>query len=184
MNRELRRAQAKAEAKAEKEKKRARRDKQARREERKVRRSAKPKQTAGRANGKPRNPPGRFSSVLTLMVVVFIVLQAATPILTALRGTEEVVRTDRFTLIVEILYYALLGYFAYLWLARAGVRRALYVASGLGAGLAVAAVGAQLIAAQTLSLGVAPKLELFYFGIPAVIGGAFLGQLVWTRAPR
>lgn len=188
MNRELRRAQAKAEAKAEKEKKRARAEKRAKRDAavaRRQRPKAKNKASDAKANTKdrPRNPPGRFAHFLTLFVAAFIVLQAITPILSELRGTQEVIQEAQWSGIVEILYYALFGYFAYLWAMKLNVNKALYVASGIGAALAIVLVTVQFIAAQQFP-SLVPNLQLFYFGIPAVIGGAFLGQLVWHRAPR
>ena len=187
MNRELRRAQAKAEARAEKEKKRAKAEKRAKRNAavaRRQRPKANNKSSDTKASkDRPKNPPGRFAHFLTLFVAAFIVLQAITPILTELRGTQEVIQEAQWSGIVEILYYALFGYFAYLWAMKLNVNRALYVASGIGAALAILLVGAQFVAAQQFP-SLVPNLQLFYFGIPAVIAGAFLGQLVWHRAPR
>ena len=44
--------------------------------------------------------------------------------------------------------------------------------SGIGAALAILLVGAQFVAAQQFP-SLVPNLQLFYFGIPAVIAGAF-----------
>ena len=184
MNRELRRAQAKAEAKAEKEKKRARAEKRAKRQavvDRRKRPKANPKKTD--TDSRPINPPGRFATFATPIIALFILLQAATPILTELRGTQDVAQRTQFQGVVELLYYAPFGYFMYLLLMKRGAKNALYIAAGLGAVLAMVSVGAQLIAAQQLP-GLLPNLQLFYFGIPAAIAGAFLGQVVWHRAPR
>ena len=184
MNRELRRAQKKADEKQERDRARAK----AARQEKRQRRRAKPKKKADprpvNENATPeqrKRLPGRFSSLLTLFVTAFILLQAVTPILAQMSGGAAP-EPQIFQLVVEVLYYALFGYFACLWLMRSGFQQALYIAMGTGIGLAVVSVAAQFIA-QFYYPNLVPNFALLYAGIPAVILGAYLGRLVYQRAP-
>lgn len=199
MNREIRRAQAKQDKKAERDKQErraARRRKvdtlRARRAERRSQAKAnasverddgKPAAASGAgktsttkggagkaAPGKGRNP-GRFSGVLMMATVFFIVLQASVP--------PEEAGNDLLRSVTGAGFYLLFGYFAILWLMRRDTPRPLLMTliSGfmLTAGVEVAKLFQPEVATDPLMLALA---------LPGLVGGAYLGRLVYTNTPR
>jgi hypothetical protein len=115
---------------------------------------------------------GRFSGVFVLLVAAFIVLQAILP-----RPEADAGGIGQFSFIIEVLYYVLFGYFGYLWLARRGQANAFPIAGGAGAVLALLLQGVLF-----LLPGFEPNVQLLVFAIPASVLGAFLAQLVFSRA--
>ncbi len=189
MNREIRRAQAKQDKKAERDKEErraARRRKvetlRARRSERRTQikasaaagkgneaKTSKPQASGAKSAGRGRNP-GRFSGVLMMATVFFIVLQSSVP---PDDTGSEVLRS-----VTGAGFYLLFGYFAILWLMRRNTPRPLLMTliSGfmLTAGVEVAKLFQPDVPTDPLMLALA---------LPGVVGGAFLGRLVYTNTP-
>ena len=194
MNREIRRAQAKQDKKVEREKeerKAARRRRidmlrsrrAARRAEAKANAdtksdakssgdgAAKPAQKGGgAARGRGRNP-GRFAGALAMATVFFIVLQASVP---PEPGDNDLLRS-----VTGAGFYLLFGYFAILWLMRRETPRPLVVTLVFGAFLTAGVEVAKLFQPE-----VPTDLLLLALALPGLVGGAFLGRLVYTSAPR
>lgn len=191
MNRELRRAQAKQDKKVEREKeerKAARRRRidtlrsrrAARRAEAKANAGKKPETKSGGESaakstpkagaGRGRNP-GRFAGALAMATVFFIVLQASVP---PEPGDNDVLRS-----VTGAGFYLLFGYFAILWLMRREVPRPLFVTLLFGAFLTAGVEVAKLFQPE-----VPTDLLLLALAVPGLVGGAFLGRLVYTSAPR
>ncbi|HKI57639.1 MAG TPA: hypothetical protein VKA00_00295 [Trueperaceae bacterium] len=179
MNRQIRREQAKQDRKVAKEKQRkraARRDRlrQARRRRSESRKDSGTAGARTSAAGKPptkdqqKRLPGRFSGVLMIATVFFIVLQAAVP------------AKDATTLnsITGAGFFVLFGYFSELYLERRGAGRALMMTLVSGVLLVVGVSAARLLqpalGMDWLMMGAA---------LPGVIAGAFLGRLVFFNAP-
>lgn len=195
MNRELRRAQAKQDKKVEREKeerKAARRRRvdtlrsrrAARRAEAKASDGTKtaakgggegaakptPKGGAGSGAGRGRNP-GRFAGALAMATVFFIVLQGS---VAPEPGDSDVLRS-----VTGAGFYLLFGYFAVLWLMRRETPRPLVVTLVFGALLTAGVEVAKLFQPE-----VPTDLLLLALALPGLVGGAFLGRLVYTSAPR
>lgn len=185
MNRELRRAQAKQDKKAEREKderRAARRRKvdtlrSKRSARRELARTAGAKKPDGAKDGKPASSasargrnPGRFAGALMMATVFFIVLQSSVP---PEEGGNDLLRS-----VTGAGFYLLFGYFAMLWLMRRDTPRPLVLTlvSGvmLTAGVEVAKLFQPEIATDPILLALA---------LPGLVGGAFLGRLVYTSAP-
>ncbi len=183
MNRQIRREQAKQDRKAAKEKQRkraARRDRlrQTRQQRRKDRGSG--ARAGGSADGRTGAPattasksqrrrlPGRFSGVLMIATVFFIVLQAAVP------------TKDQTTLnsVTGAGFFVLFGYFSELYLERRGTGRALLMTIVSGVLLVLGVSAARLLqpalGMDWLMMGAA---------LPGVVAGAYLGRLVFFNAP-
>lgn len=176
MNRQIRRAQAKQDQKAERDK--AKR-KEARRERVRTVRARQAERRKAAADGKPsaaarppteqerKRMPGRFSGALMIATVFFIVLQAAVP------ASE----TTTMSSITGAGFFLLFGYFSALFLLRRGApnARVMTIVSGLAlvAGVAVTRLFAPEGQVDWLMIGL---------GAPGVVGGAFLGQLVFYGA--
>lgn len=178
MNRQVRRAEEKKEKKAEREKAKAKAERQARRRQRRdARRKAAERRAAGAteerssAPAKPAGPrtsnPGRFSGALMAATVFFIALQTVAP-------TDGTLASQ----VVSASFYLLFGYFATLWMMRRSAPRPLIVAIAAGAMMTLATLASQ---AFQPALEIAPLM--LALAIPATVGGAFLGRLVWNRAP-
>jgi hypothetical protein len=177
MNRQMRRIQKKAEEKQNLERDRL---KTKRSEKRQRVLSRRRERVANRisggssssTSGLQKTKVGRFSGIFLLVVTAFIILQAVLP-----RPEGETGGLGQFSLIIEVLYYVLFGYFGYLWLARRNQPNAFPIAGGAGAVLAILLQGA---------LYLIPGLEanglLLALAIPASVLGAFLAQLVYSRA--
>lgn len=171
MNRQLRRAQEKKDRQKEREKTRARQERRAkvvRRREKRQEKRQEP-QSADEPKGR-KTRAGRFAGAFTVATGVFIVLQALVPV-----AAEEGLS---FSFIVEVLYYLLFGYFATTYLMRQGRARALEWAVGVGVALAVLMQGVAWAA-----LGLPFDGLLLASAVPAVLVGAYLGRLVYRRAP-
>ncbi len=188
MNREIRRAQAKQDKKAERDKEERRAARRRKVDTLRARRTEKRTQIkANAASGKGdgaksskvqasktkatggRNP-GRFSGVLMGATVFFIVLQASVPpddtgnaVLRSVTGAG---------------FYLLFGYFAILWLMRRNTPRPLLMTliSGfmLTAGVEVAKLFQPEVPTDPLMLALV---------LPGLVGGAYLGRLVYTNTP-
>ncbi len=163
MNRQLRRAQEKADDKKAKEKQRAKKARQTKKQVRRVKRSE-PKA----APPVKRRPDlfYRFAGPITIFTTVFIVLQALRPV----QNTIE--------LVVQVAYYFIFGYGLSLWLFKRGRKNAHYVAAGVGA---VVAVAMQLLPLAFPALLLTPNLQLMLLAAGLSIVGALLGQWVHSR---
>lgn len=190
MNRELRRAQAKQDKKVERakeERKAARRRRidtlrsrrAARRTEITVNANKKPDAKSGgapagkgggAAGGRGRNP-GRFAGALALATVFFIVLQASVP--------PEAGENDLLRSVTGAGFYLLFGYFATLWLMRRETPRPLVLTIVFGVLLT-----AGVEVAKAFQPEVTTDLVMLALAVPGLVGGAFLGRLVYTSAPR
>jgi hypothetical protein len=178
MNRQIRRVEQKKERKAEKDKAKAKAARQARRRERAAQRqrSAGASKGGGKAagddagtggSGPRRSNPGRFSGALMAATVFFIALQAVTP-------TDGTVPSQ----MVSASFYLLFAYFAVLWMMRRDSPRPLAVAIGSAVAMGVATFASQWLQP---TLEVAPIMLALI--LPFAVAGAFLGRLVWRRAP-
>ncbi len=175
MNRQLRRAQEKSDEKAEKDKQKAKQARVEKRQRRIVKRQEqreKRKEEGSEAKPKvikdPKRLPGRFSSILAIMTLGFIVLQAVIPVADSQNPT--------FALVIQVIYYLLFSYFLYLWLARSQFKQALYLTVGVGVAVTLGLIGLQLALPN-----VTPDFQMMPLGIAAVIIGTLLGQLVFNR---
>ncbi len=127
---------------------------------------------SGGNTGLQKTKVGRWSGTFLLVVAAFIILQAILP-----RPEAEAGGIGQFSFVIEVLYYLLFGYFGYLWLARRNQPNAFPIAGAAGAVLA-----ALLQGILYLLPGFEPNLQLLVFAIPASVLGAFLAQLVYSRA--
>jgi hypothetical protein len=190
MNRQIRRAQAKQDKKAERDKQ-ERRDARKRkvaelrskRAERRAAIRAAPKEgtakdgakegagaAAAKPGGKRGRAPGRFSGALMMATVFFIVLQSSIP---PEEGGNEVLR-----LVTGAGFYLLFGYFSVMWLMRRTTPRPLMMTWITGALLIVGVEVAKAIQ------GVVPfDPVLVALSLPAVVGGSYLGRLVYENTP-
>jgi Flp pilus assembly protein TadB len=177
MNRQIRRVEEKKDRKAEKEKAKAKADRQKRRRERieqRKRRASAPRggdakaatETPAQA-GPRRSNPGRFAGALTAATVFFIALQAVAP-------TDGTVPSQ----IVSASFYLLFGYFSVLWMMRRGSPRPIAIAIG-----GAAAMGLVTGLSQWLQPALEPAPLMLALILPLAVAGAFLGRLVWNRAP-
>lgn len=185
MNRQLRRAQAKQDKKAEQEKqkkKEARRDRISELRERRARRreaakrqtdpsptASKPVSVTEMTAEQKKRLPGRFSGAFMIATVFFIVLQAVAPdpeagIIGSLTGAG---------------FFLLFGYFSALNLERRGMANSLTftVISGV-------ALAGGVTAARMLSPGGSADWIMTGIGILGVVGGAYLGRMVFYAARR
>ncbi len=188
MNRQLRRAQAKADKRADEErakKRQARRDKveEIRARRKRQRESAKERarspeqgrQSQGRpAQSKPLTPeerkklPGRFSGVFMFATLFFIALQAAVPVEDKQGGQS----------LIGAGFFLMYGYFATLYLSRRGLPRALPTAVVGGVTLAAVMAVMQTVQGQPIDW---LMCGLGAVGVPI---GAYLGRAVFNAAPR
>jgi len=195
MNRQIRRAQAKQDKKAEREKderREARKRKVAQlRERRAARRAearAKPATPAARATEKggeasaapaagtkagarrPGKRAGRFSGALMVATVFFIVLQSSVP---PMEGDSELLRS-----VTGAGFFLLFGYFSVMWLMRRDTPRPLMMTWITGAlllvGVEVAKAIQGVVAIDPLMLALAA---------PGIVGGSYLGRLVYENTP-
>jgi Flp pilus assembly protein TadB len=176
MNRQMRRIQKKAEERQNEERDRLkskRREKRQRVLSRRRERLTNRASGSGNANtGLQKDKIGRFTNFIVPLVIVFIILQAILP-----RPEAEGEGIQQFSLIIEVLYYTLFSYFGYLWLAKRNIANAFPIAGAAGAVLA-----ALLQGLLYLLPNLEPNLQLLVFAIPASVLGAFLAQLVYSRA--
>lgn len=190
MNRQIRRAQAKQDKKAEREKderREARKRKvaqlRAKRAERREAARSKPatgadgdkgaasdKGTASKAGAKRGRRAGRFSGVLMMATVFFIVLQSSVP---PMEGDNELVRS-----ITGAGFFLLFGYFSVMWLMRRETPRPLrmtWITGGLLlVGIEVTKAFQDVVPFDPLMVALA---------VPGVIGGSYLGRLVFENTP-
>ncbi len=168
----MRRAQGKAEKKQELAKDRLKAERILKRERRRqrIQNRAKPKakQTSTNKDSNKR-PPGRWSGIFTMFVAVFIVLQAVLPV--------DTTQNPLFSMIVNVLYYFMFGYFMQLWMSRSQISKGFYLTIATGVALTLG-----LISAQFFIPLVTPDVQLAFFAIPAIILGTFMGQLIYNRA--
>lgn len=185
MNRQIRREQAKLDKKTEKErvrKRSARRAKmQSLRRRREIRGASKPKKTNGTAPERvkrdrdtPLTPeqrkklPGRFSGVLMIATVLFIVLQAAVP-------TQE---AGTLSSVTGAGFFLLFSYFSLLNLERRGASRPLVM---------TLVSGGLLVVGVTVARALQPELTIDWLmmglAVPGVVAGALLGRLVYFNTP-
>jgi Flp pilus assembly protein TadB len=180
MNRQIRRVEEKKERKAEEKKAKAKAERQKRKRERSEQRKRassekKPAQEGSGGDAKaptarpgPRKSnPGRFSGALTAATVFFIALQAVAP-------TDGTVPSQ----IVSASFYLLFGYFSVLWMMRRGSPRAIQVAV-----IAAALMGVVTFLSQWLQPALQPAPIMLALILPLAVAGAYLGRLVWNRAP-
>jgi len=176
MNRQVRRIEKKKELKAEKDKAKAKAERQARREQRREARkrprsedgaASSGAEKQGREKGPRQSNPGRFSGALMAATVFFISLQAVAP-------TDGSIPSQ----VVSASFYLLFGYFAVLWMMRRDARRPLLIAIGAGV-----AMGGVTLASQLFQPDLEPLPIMLGLTIPLTMAGAFLGRLVWNRAP-
>lgn len=192
MNRELRRAQAKMDKKAEREKEErraARRRKVDQLKERRAARRAEIKANAAKKadggakasggaaekdapkkGGRGRNP-GRFAGVLMMATVFFIVLQSSVP---PAPEDNAILRS-----VTGAGFYLLFGYFSVLWLMRRDVPRPLLMTWISGALLTAGVEVARLLQPE-----VPTDFLMLALAVPGLVGGAYLGRLVFVNAPR
>lgn len=194
MNREIRRAQAKQDKKVEREKEERKAARRRRVETLRSRRAARraeakanaDKKTDGKSAsegaakptgkkggapaGRGRNP-GRFAGALAMATVFFIVLQASV--------APEPGENDLLRSITGAGFYLLFGYFAVLWLMRRETPRPLVLTLVFGAFLTAGVEVAKLFQPE-----VPTDLLMLALAVPGLVGGAFLGRLVYTSAPR
>jgi len=189
MNRQLRRAQAKLDEKAEKEKGKKRQARRQRidsiRARRRTKAGAKP---TGKSSGEAapdlkklnvksltkeqqKKLPGRFSGALMIATVFFIVLQAAVP------PEESTVATS----LTGAGFFLLFGYFSVLFQLRQGRENALTMTLITGLALCLGVLATRFFgpnAGLDLNFGI-----LLAAGAVGVVGGAYLGRLVFYAAP-
>ena len=191
MNRQIRRAQAKQDKKAEREKderREARKRKVAQlRAKRAERRSSARSKPAAGADGdkgatakgaaagskpgaKAGRRAGRFSGVLMMATVFFIVLQSSVP---PMEGDNELLRS-----ITGAGFFLLFGYFSVMWLMRRETPRPLmmtWITGGLLLlGIEVTKAFQDVVPFDPLMVALA---------VPGVIGGSYLGRLVFENTP-
>ncbi len=194
MNRQLRRAQAKQDRKVEQEKQerkdaRARKidklraKRVARREELRAdaaarRRGELPAKDVakagadgkeGAAPAKSGRKPGRFSGALTIATVFFIVLQASVPVEEA---GNPILRS-----VTGAGFYLLFGYFSMLWSMRRELQRPLVMTLVTGGMLVLGVEIAKLIQ------GIPTDWLMLAIAVPAMVGGTYLGKLVYENTP-
>ena len=192
MNRQIRRAQAKQDKKAEREKderREARKRKVAQlRERRAARRAearAKPAARAAEKGGdtsavpaagakagarRPGKRAGRFSGALMVATVFFVVLQSSVP---PMEGDSELLRS-----VTGAGFFLLFGYFSVMWLMRRDTPRPLMMTWITGALLLVGVEVAKAIQ------GVVPIDPLMLaLAAPGIVGGSYLGRLVYENTP-
>ena len=106
-----------------------------------------------------------------MATVFFIVLQASVP---PEPGDNDLLRS-----VTGAGFYLLFGYFAILWLMRRETPRPLVVTLVFGVVLTAGVEVAKLFQPE-----VPTDLLLLALALPGLVGGAFLGRLVYTSAPR
>lgn len=183
MNRQIRRAQAKADKRAEEErdkKRQARRAKvaeirsrrQRQRETAKLRpkdaQPVKPAQVSQLTPEERKKLPGRFSGVFMFATLFFIALQAAVPV-EEKQGGQSLIGAG---------FFLMYGYFAVLYLSRRGLARALPTAVVGGVTLAGVMAIMQSVQGQPIDW---LMCGLGAVGVPI---GAYLGRAVFNAAPR
>lgn len=186
MNRQLRRAQAKLDEKTDKEKARKRAARRARLDALRTRRRAAPARASSKGAAQPdlkkvnvkaltpeqrRKLPGRFSGALMFATIFFIVLQAAVP------PQESTVATS----LTGAGFFLLFGYFSVLFQLRQGRDNPLTLTFVTGAALVVGVLATRLFGPNAgFDLNFVLLLAV---GAVAVVGGAYLGRLVFYAAP-
>jgi hypothetical protein len=191
MNRQIRRAQAKQDKKAEREKEERREARKrkvaqmrAKRAERRTAARSKPAAAAdgdkgassdaakGSAKGgkRPGRRAGRFSGALMMATIFFIVLQSSVP---PMEGDNELLRS-----ITGAGFFLLFGYFSVMWLMRRDTPRPLMM-TWITGGLLL--VGIEITKALQ---GVVPFDPLMVaLAAPGIVGGSYLGRLVFENTP-
>ncbi|MFU8887915.1 MAG: hypothetical protein ACNA8N_04865 [Trueperaceae bacterium] len=194
MNRQIRRAQAKQDKKAEREKEERREARKrkvaqlrAKRAERRTAARSKPAAAAdakdaaagaatdagkgsGKAGKKPGRRAGRFSGALMMATIFFIVLQSSVP---PMEGDNELLRS-----ITGAGFFLLFGYFSVMWLMRRDTPRPLTM-TWITGGLLL--VGIEVTKALQ---GVVPFDPLMVaLAAPGIVGGSYLGRLVFENTP-
>lgn len=184
MNRQLRRAQAKLDQKAEREREQRKAARKARvqqlKNQRKQRREAavrktknqqeqRSNKTAERPVGPPtkeqlKKLPGRFSGVLMIASLFFIVINSAVPV------PEQTVLTS----VTGAGFYLLYGYFSVLFLSRRGIPNGFKLTTITGLLL----VGG-MIAGRFFIDDLAHDWLMMGLAAPGVVLGAYLGRLVF-----
>ena len=184
MNRQLRRAQEKLDQKAEREREQRKNARKARvqqlKNERKQRRDAAVRKTRnqqeGRTNKAAERPvgpptkeqlkklPGRFSGVLMIASLFFIVINSAVPV------PEQTVLTS----VTGAGFYLLYGYFSVLFLSRRGIPNGFKLTTITGLLL----VGG-MIAGRFFIDDLAHDWLMMGLAAPAVVLGAYFGRLVF-----
>ena len=174
MNRQIRREQAKQDKRVEKERQRKRAARRARVQTSRRRRTSERKAPGASggsqkpASGRGMRTPGRFSGVLMIATVFFIVLQAAVP---AKQATT-------LNSITGAGFFVLFGYFSVLYLERRGTARSLIV---------TLVSGAVLVVGVTVARYLEPTLAIDWLmtglAVPGIVAGAYLGRLVFYNSP-
>lgn len=182
MNRQLRRAQAKLDQKAEREREQRKAARKARvqqlKNERKHRREAavrktqnqqREQKTAERPAGPPtkeqlKKLPGRFSGVLMIASLFFIVINSAVPV------PEQTVLTS----VTGAGFYLLYGYFSVLFLSRRGIPNGFKLTTITGLLLV-----AGMIAGRFFIDDLAHDWLMMGLAAPGVVLGAYFGRLVF-----
>ncbi len=190
MNRQIRRAQAKQDKKAEREKEERREARKrkvaqlrAKRAERRTAARSKPPAAAdgkGAAAGaakdaakggkRPGRRAGRFSGALMMATIFFIVLQSSVP---PAPEENELLRS-----ITGAGFFFLFGYFSVMWLMRRDTPRPLmmtWITGGLLLlGIEIAKVVQGVVPFDPLMVALA---------VPGIVGGSYLGRLVFENTP-
>lgn len=191
MNRQIRRAQAKQDKKAEREKEERREARKrkvaqmrAKRAERRTAARSKPAAGAGgdkdasadaakgsaKGGKKPGRRAGRFSGALMMATIFFIVLQSSVP---PQPEDNELLRS-----ITGAGFFLLFGYFSVMWLMRRDTPRPLML-TWITGGLLL--VGIEITKALQ---GVVPFDPLMVaLAVPGIVGGSYLGRLVFENTP-
>jgi len=190
MNRQIRRAQAKQDKKAEREKEERREARKrkvaqlrAKRAERRTAARSKPAaetdakgavagagKDAAKAGKKRGRRAGRFSGALMMATIFFIVLQSSVP---PMEGDSELLRS-----ITGAGFFLLFGYFSVMWLMRRDTPRPLMM-TWITGGLLL--VGIEVTKAFQ---GVVPFDPLMVaLAAPGIVGGSYLGRLVFENTP-
>lgn len=121
--------------------------------------------------GGPKRPAGRFSGVLMMATVFFIVLQSAVPPETA--GELDVLRS-----LTSAGFYLLFAYFSTLWLMRRDTPRPVIMTLISGAFLTI---GVEV--AKRFQPEMATDWLMLALAGPFLLGGALLGRLVYVNSP-
>lgn len=190
MNRQLRRAQAKLDQKAERERQQKRaaraakvaqlKNERKQRRERIIQKDAEKKAQKQAAREKPqftgppskeqlKKLPGRFSGVLMIASLFFIVINSAVPV------PEQTVLTS----ITGAGFYLLYGYFSVLFLSRRGMPNGFVLTTITGLLLVAGMIAGRFFMSELdhdwLMMGLAA---------PGVVLGAYLGKLVFETGAQ
>lgn len=183
MNRQLKRANEKSEARREREQNKRKAQKQASR----ILRSARPAQTAKRkeSTAAPRSDKPRPSVTRPWFIRMYLIFSVVVILLQAVSPPPPGV----FSYVIYGFFYLTLGYSLCLWLFQRGTERALTFTLVAGVVLALVVEGLKVVMPSLLpapsqsSAGVAVGPDLLYVvaALPGVVLGALLARTIHRR---